>query len=81
MYPLMYVRLESTAGQVKEFPRRAPHVHIVIFQPTFCPFRIWYIFVLLLKHLLLERLLTVLYPLLVRYVCAPYYFRDDLHHH
>ena len=56
----------STVGQVKEFPRRVPHVHSLILQPTFCPFLIWYIFVLFVIHLLHIRLLTFLYPLLVR---------------
>ena len=42
----------STAGQVKEFPGRLPHAHSVIVQRTFCPFLIWYIFVLSVIHLL-----------------------------
>ena len=52
-------------------------MHSVIVQPTFCPFLIRYIFVLSVKHLLHVRLLTVLCPLLGRYVCAPYDFRDE----
>ena len=71
----------STAGQVTEFPGRLPHLQSVIVQPLLCPFIIQYIFVLSVIHLLHVRLLTVLYPLLVRYVCASYDFRDDLHRH
>ena len=58
----------STPGQVTECPGRVPHdiVHSVIVQPTFCPFLIRYIFVLSVIHPLHVRLLTVLYPLLVR---------------
>ena len=39
-----------------------------------------YIFVLSIIHPLHVRELTVLCPLLVRYVCAFYDFRDDFHH-
>ena len=77
-YPLT---VNCRTGQVTEFPGRVPHVHSVIFQRTFCPFLIRYIFVLSVIYLLHVRLLTVLYPLLVRYVCAPYDIRDDLPRH
>ena len=42
----------STTGQVTEFPGRVRNVHSVIVQRTFCPFLIWYIFVLSVIHLL-----------------------------
>ena len=69
----------STAGQVKKFPRRVQRAHSVFVQRTFCPFLIQYLFVLSVIHLLHVRLLTVHYPLLVWYICAPYDFRYDLH--
>ena len=71
----------STAGHVTEFPRRVPYAHSVIAQRTFFPFLIWYIFVLSVVHLLHVRQLSVLCPLLVRYVRAPYDFRVDNHRH
>ena len=58
-----------------------PHAHSVFVQRTFCPFRIRYIFVLSVIHPLHVRELTVLCPLLVRYVCVFTDFRDDLHRH
>ena len=70
-----------TTGQVTEFPRRVSHAHSVFVQRTFCQFLIRYIFVLTVIHPLHVRELTILCPLLVRYECALYDFRDYLQHH
>ena len=64
-----------------KFPGRVPHAHSVFEKRTFCTFLIRYIFVLSVIHPLHVRKMTVLCPLLVRYVCALYDFRDDLHSH
>ena len=66
-------------------------VRSVIFQRTFFPFHIRYIFVLSVIHPLLirqitlvDRSLSVACPLNMRYscvLCAPYTFREDPHRH
>ena len=69
----------STTAHVKEFHGRVPHVHSVIVQLRFCPFLIRHISIL--SVILYIHLLTVFCLLLIRFVCAPYDFRDDLHRH
>ena len=71
----------STTGQVTEIPRRVPHAHSMFVQRTCCPFLKRNIFVLSIIHPLHVRKLTILCQFLVRYVCAPYHFREDLHRH
>ena len=66
-------------------------VRSVIVPRTFCPLHIRYIFVLSVLYPLLirqcplvDRSLSVAYPLLMRYscvLCAPYTFCEDLHRH
>ena len=70
----------STLGQVREFHGRISHAHYLIVHRTFWPFLIRYIVAVSVLHPLHVRLLTVVYPFLVRCVCAPYNFRDNFHH-